>query len=416
MLQAKRLPWVMGAAIAGAVGLGLGAPRLAQTLDVGGEIFLRLLKLLVVPLVMSSVMSGILSLQDVRKLRRPGTLAVGYYLATTLLAVGMGILCVDWIAPGRGGMPQDALQAKEFAAPAATDLGTVFKQLALMLVTDNLVAAMAKADLLPLIAFSILFACVLTVLGDKVHGLKIGIVQLNEAMLAFVLMIMKVAPLGVFCLVAARFGEAQLQGNFGQVLAQTGWYVLTVLVGLAAHAFGVLAALLWGFTGRHPYHFMGQMAPALLTAFSTASSAATLPVTLESAVDRARVARQSAELVIPLGATVNMDGTALYEAVAAIFIAQLELELSFLQQMTVALTATLAAIGAAGIPEAGLVTLVMVLGAVGLPVDYLGILLPVDWLLDRFRTAVNVWGDCVGAALVEKAFPTSVQPDSSQHS
>lgn len=421
MLRANRLTLAMGLAIVGAILLGLGEPRLAQLLEIGGEVFLRLLKLLVVPLVMSSVMSGILGLEDVRKLRRPGVVTILYYLATTLLAVGTGIFLVDWIAPGTSAEQREALtgltEGKEIAAPAKADIGTVFKHLTLMLFTDNLFAAMAEAELLPLIGFSILFAAVLTVLGEQVKGLKEWIVQFNEALMACVLTVMKVAPLGVFCLVAARFGEAQAQGTFGQVLQQTGWYVLTVLLGLAVHAFGMLAAILWGITRRHPYRFMAQMSPALLTAFSTASSSATLPVTLESAVDRAGVARESAELVIPLGATVNMDGTALYEAVAAIFIAQLlGIELGLMQQATVALTATLASIGAAGIPEAGLVTMVIVLNAVGLPVEYIGILLSVDWFLDRFRTAVNVWGDSVGAALVEKAFPAQVSPDSNHPS
>ncbi len=421
MPKANHLTIAMGVAIAAAIWLGLGAPQLARQLEIGGEVFLRLLKLLVVPLVMSSVMSGVIGLGDVRKLRRPGGVAILYYLSTTLLAVGMGILLVNWIAPGSYGVQREALtrlaEGKEIAAPAEAGLGTIFEHLVLMLFADNLFAAMAGTELLPLIVFSILFAGILTVLGERVGGLKELIVQVNEALMAFILMVMKVAPLGVFCLVAARFGEAQAEGSLAQILRQTGWYVLTVLLGLGVHAFGVLAAILWGLTRRHPYRFMSRMSPALLTAFSTASSSATLPVTMESAVDRAGVARESVEFVIPLGATVNMDGTALYEAVAAIFIAQvLGVELSVMQQATVALTATLASIGAAGIPEAGLVTMVIVLNAVGLPVEYIGILLSVDWLLDRFRTAVNVWGDSVGAALVEKVIPPPAQPSSSHHS
>ena len=205
---------------------------------------------------------------------------------------------------------------------------------------------------------------------------------------------------------AARFGEAQAEGEFLQVLSQTGWYFSTVLLGLATHAFITLPLILWVFTRRNPFQFMYQMSQALLTAFSTASSTATLPVTMECAVQKAGVSKQSTDFVVPLGATINMDGTALYEATAAIFIAQaVGFELSLLELLTVAVTATLAAIGAAGIPEAGLVTMVIVLNAVGLPVEYIGLILSVDWLLDRFRTAVNVFGDATGSAVVERTFP-----------
>ena len=182
----------------------------------------------------------------------------------------------------------------------------------------------------------------------------------------------------------------------------------TVLAGLFVHALVTLPLILWLFTRRNPFRFLLQMSQALLTAFSTASSTATLPVTMECAVSKAGVSKRSSEFVLPLGATINMDGTALYEAAAAIFIAQaIGFELTLTQQVVVAITATLAAIGAAGIPEAGLVTMIIVLNAVGLPVEYIGRILAVDWLLDRFRTAVNAFGDSVGAAVVDRAFSSS---------
>jgi len=199
-----------------------------------------------------------------------------------------------------------------------------------------------------------------------------------------------------------------------ETLAQSGYYVATVLSGLAIHALITLPLILWIFTRRNPIRFIGQMSQALLTAFSTASSSATLPVTLECAITKARISSRSADFVIPLGATINMDGTALYEAAAAIFIAQaIGMDLSLTQQLTVAITATLAAIGAAGIPEAGLVTMVIVLNAVGIPTGYIGLILAVDWFLDRFRTAVNVFGDTVGAAVIEKSFgePSSAEAE-----
>ncbi|HHJ40549.1 MAG: sodium:dicarboxylate symporter [Methylothermaceae bacteria B42] len=409
-------------AIIGAVVLGLLSPKTAVQFEIGGEIFLRALKMLVVPLVMASVMSGILGLGDVRQLGKPGGAAIAYYLTTTLMAVIVGIVVVNWIEPGASGLDtktlEELVREKGITVPAEeVGIGTILKNLMLMLFTDNLFAAAANTQLLPLIVFSIIFAGMLTTMGERVKILADIIVQINDAFLAFVMLLMKVAPLGIFCLVAARFGEAQLHGEFIKTLMQTGRYVAAVLLGLGIHGFVTLPLILWLFTRRHPFRFMLRMSQALLTAFSTASSSATLPVTMECAVDRAKVKKESVEFVIPLGATINMDGTALYEAVAAIFIAQvIGVELSLMQQATIAITATLAAIGAAGIPEAGLVTMVIVLNAVGLPVEYIGILLSVDWLLDRFRTAINVWGDSIGSAVVERLIPVSSQANSKMHS
>lgn len=274
-----------------------------------------------------------------------------------------------------------------------------------MLFTDNLINASAKTDLLPLIVFSIIFAAMLTTMGSKVDNLTMIINQVADAIMSFIMLLMKIAPLGIFCLVAARFGQAQAEGRFLEVISRTGWYFVTILIGLLIHAFVILTLLYWIFTRKNPFRFMYQMSQALLTAFSTASSAATLPITMDCAINKSGVSRRSTEFVLPIGATINMDGTALYEAAAALFIAQaLGIELTLLQQLIVAVTATLAAIGAASIPEAGLVTMVIVLNAVGLPVEYIGLILAVDWLLDRFRTTVNVFGDSVGAAVIDKTF------------
>ena len=227
----------------------------------------------------------------------------------------------------------------------------------------------------------------------------------NHTNVSFVMLLMKVAPLGIFCLVTARFGEAQAAGELGDVIRQTGWYMITVLTGLGIHALITLPLILWVVTRRNPYRFLWQMSRAILTAFSTASSSATLPVTMECAEKEAGVSERSANFVLPLGATINMDGTALYEAAAAIFIAQvIGADLTMMQQVTIALTATLAAVGAAGIPEAGLVTMLIVLNAVGLPVEYVALILSVDWLLDRFRTAVNAFGDACGSAVIDTVF------------
>ena len=409
--SSNRLTLYIGLAIVAAVALAFLNPQVAVTFEVGGEIFLRLLTMMVVPLVVASVMSGIIGLGDVRKLGRPGGLAVLYYLTTTVMAVLVGLVLVNLIQPGVDTVDQATLSAMAAegrdvaAAQEQASLDTILRNLLLMLFTDNLFASAANTNLLPLIVFSVIFAGMLTTMGSRVAAISQMIVQVNDALLAFILLLMRLAPIGIFCLVTARFGEAQAEGNLMDVLQQTGAYFSTVLAGLAVHALLTLPLILWIFTRRNPLRFIYQMSQALLTAFSTASSTATLPVTMECAMTKAGVSRRSAEFVLPLGATINMDGTALYEATAAIFIAQaIGVDLSLTQQIVVAVTATLAAIGAAGIPEAGLVTMIIVLNAVGLPVEYIGLILSVDWLLDRFRTAVNAFGDSVGAAVVDGAF------------
>ena len=406
----SHLTLYIAVAIVAAILLAVFAPGFAMQFELGGEIFLNLLTMMVVPLVMASVMSGIIGLGDIRKLGRPGGLAVTYYLMTTILAVIVGLLMVNFIQPGVG-VDQTTLDASlaegqvNTAGREDADLGTILRGLVLMLFTDNLIESAAETSLLPLILFSIIFAGMLTTMGTRVQALTEIIVQVNEALLSFILLLMKLAPFGIFCLVTARFGEAQDGGNLGAVLQQTGAYFGTVLAGLGVHAFLTLPLILWIFTRRNPFRFMYQMSQALLTAFSTASSTATLPITMNCAVEKAKVSKQSSDFVLPLGATINMDGTALYEATAAIFIAQaIGFELTITSQLVIAVTATMAAIGAAGIPEAGLVTMVIVLNAVGLPVEYIGLILSVDWLLDRFRTAVNVFGDSLGSAVVEKSF------------
>ena len=406
----SHLTLYIAVAIVVAILLAVFAPGFAMQFELGGKIFLNLLTMMVVPLVMASVMSGIIGLGDIRKLGRPGGFAVTYYLMTTVLAVIVGLLMVNLIQPGVG-VDQTTLDASLAEGQVSTagredaDLGTILRGLVLMLFTDNLIGSAAKTSLLPLIFFSIIFAGMLTTMGTRVQALTEIIVQVNEALLSFILLLMKLAPFGIFCLVTARFGEAQAGGNLGAVLQQTGAYFGTVLAGLGVHAFLTLPLILWIFTRRNPVRFMYQMSQALLTAFSTASSTATLPITMNCAVEKAKVSKQSSDFVLPLGATINMDGTALYEAAAAIFIAQaIGFELTITSQLVIAVTATMAAIGAAGIPEAGLVTMVIVLNAVGLPVEYIGLILSVDWLLDRFRTAVNVFGDSLGSAVVEKSF------------
>lgn len=394
--------WLLAAIVLGVVAGGVSGWYFGEAMvAVGwlGELFLRTLKMLILPLIIAAVISGVAALGDVRKLGRVGWLTLTYYLVTTATAVFIGLVVVNLIEPGVGLTPPSDHAPDRIAAKA--DTGVV--DILLSLVDANLVDAAANTRLLPIILFSILLAAALTTVGQRGVEVIRFFEGVNEAMMRLVIWLMYLAPVGIFALVAARLGQAGGGDAFFQELSAVGRYVVTVLVGLALHA-AVLMLFLWLFAKRGGAYLTGVLR-ALMTAFGTASSSATLPLTMECAREQG-VDDRSVRFVLPLGSTVNMNGTALYEAVAALFIAQAYgLELSAAQQSVVLITASLAAIGAAGIPEAGLVTLVIVLQAVGLPLEGVALLLAVDWFLDRFRTAVNVWGDAVGAAFIERHLP-----------
>jgi len=361
-----------------------------------GELFLNALRMLIVPLILAAVISSVASLGDVRKLGRIGGATIGYYLLTTAIAVLIGLVMVNLIQPGAGLHPASAEVPAQILARPQTGIGDIL----LSLVSPNLFAAAAESQLLPLIVFAILFSAALSTMGDGGAVVLRFFDAVNEAMMKLVIWLMYLAPLGIFALVAARLGKTGGGEAFVAEIAAVGWYVATVLSGLAVH-FLVLLTILVLVAGRGPVYLV-TMLRALLTAFGTASSSATLPVTMECAREN-KVDDRAIRFVLPLGSTVNMDGTALYEAVAAIFIAQAYgIDLSVGQQALVFVTATLAAIGAAGIPEAGLATMIIVLNAVGLPLEGIALLLAVDWFLDRFRTTINVWGDAVGAAVIDR--------------
>lgn len=359
-----------------------------------GELFLTTLKMLIVPLVAASIITGVAGLGDVRKLGRMGGYSVAYYACTTLIAVAIGLLMANFWQPGVG---VDLTSGGAAPRPAVGDVSIT--DLILSLVHPNIIDAAANMKLLPLIVFCILLAAALSTLGEKGRPVILFFEGLNEAMMRIVEWVMLFAPIGVFALIASKLGSAGGGDAFIAQLAGLARYALAVISGLLTHAV-VLSIILWLFARRSVTAYLSHMGTALMTAFSTASSSATLPLTLEG-VKLAGVDEKARRFVLPLGATINMDGTALYEAVAVLFIAQAYgIDLNFGQQMLVLLTATMAAIGAAGIPEAGLVTMVIVLEAVGLPLDGIGLILAIDWFLDRCRTTINVYGDAVGAAVV----------------
>jgi Na+/H+-dicarboxylate symporter len=371
--------------------------RIVKTL---GDLFINGLRMLVVPLVLFSMITGIANLGDIRHVGRTGWTTMLYFLATTGLAVVLGLILVNLIQPGIG---TDVSLIDPAAAERAKSKHFSIYDVITGLVSPNLIQAMVQTDILPIILFGLVFGAILTTLGERGKIVLQLAEGCNEAILKFVQLIVGFAPIGVFGLVGSKVGLEVLKGNLLGEMARLGKYVVTVELGLVIHGFVFLPVILFLFTRRNPLSFIKASSEALMTAFSTASSSATLPVTLECVEKIANVSPRYARFVCPLGATVNMNGTALYEAVAAMFIAQaVGRPMTPGDQIVIFLTATLAAIGAPGIPEAGLVTMVVVFEAVGLDPVHIGTLISIDWFLDRCRTTINVWGDMVGAAVVER--------------
>ena len=391
---------------------GKAVPRvISDVVRFCGEIFIRMLLMMVVPLVFTSMVCGITSLGDVRRLGKIGGWTLGYYLSTGAAAVLIGIILVQIIRPGIGtddtfAYVSESVMAKQETSTLGTLLDVVRGREGAPgsgMIPKNIFLAASTTNVLAVIAFSLVFGGALSTLGEKGKVAIDFFHAANDAVMKIIHLIIWLAPVGIFGLIATRIADSGGGSAFYDELIRLIWFVATVLLGLTLHA-GVLCLLLPVFARRNPLNFIYGVARALLTAFSTASSSATLPVTMEC-VEEHGVSERSAGFVLPLGATINMDGTALYEATAAIFIAQLAgIPLSGGALVVVFLTATLAAVGAPGIPEAGLVTLLIVLTAVGLPAAGIGTILAIDWFLDRNRTAVNVFGDAVGAAIIDRYF------------
>jgi len=375
-----------------------------------GALFMNALKMIIVPLIVSTIITGVSGLGNTQGLGRLGGKTLLFYLVTSLLAIMVGLMFVNLISPGiiDGQPAREVLGLSEAAASEAAekvqgrsagDLTGVF----LSMVPPNVVAAAADGQMLGLIFFSLLFGYFLTRIdreaGDLISRFWSGVADI---MMAMTVLIMKFAPLGVFGLVAktvASIGAEQLND-----LAYTlGGFTLSVLVALAFHVFITLPLLLWLVGRVNPLKQFQAMMPAMLTAFSTASSSATLPLTMECVRDNAKVSNRTASFVLPLGATVNMDGTALYECVAAMFIAQAYgLQLDLVTQFTVVLVALLTSIGVAGIPAASLVAITIILATIGLPAEAIGLILAVDRILDMFRTSVNIFSDSCGAVIIAR--------------
>ncbi|MEC9096385.1 MAG: dicarboxylate/amino acid:cation symporter [Planctomycetota bacterium] len=371
-----------------------------------GDLFLRMLKMVAIPLIVCSLTTGVLGLGKAERIGKMFGRTMAYYLCTSFLAIVTGLLFVNVIQPGERSMSVGQVATDAVVKSAEPVSVMLFSQLEKM-VPANPLQALAEGDFLSIISFTLMFAlCALLVGGKTLETIRNGAEAGFEVIMKMTMAVIALAPLGVAFLM---INATALNGT--DVFAPLAWYMLTVLLALLFHACFTLPMILKFVAKRNPLEFARSMSPALLTAFSSASSNGTLPLTMASVEKRAKVSNQTSSFVLPLGATINMDGTALYEAVAVLFIAQHTLEepLSLGLQITVALTALLVSIGAAGIPHAGLVMMVIVLQAVGLPLEMQGLILAVDRVLDMFRTSVNVWSDSCGCAVIDRFSGSQVE-------
>ncbi len=378
--------------------------QLMSFLQPFGDLFMRLLKMVIMPLVFASLIVGVASLGDVRKLGKIGGKTIGIYMVTTAIAVAIGLLCTHLFSPGSyldEASKIRLLSQFESQALSKTDIASASPSVIdgiLQIVPTNLANAFVKEDMLAIIFFALFLGVALSMLKEKGQTLIKAMDDLQEAMIMMIQAIMKVAPIGVAALVANVVGQSGFS-----VLKALLVYGITVLIGLLIHCTIVYGGLLKLYSKIKVWDFIKAIRPAQLVAFSTSSSSATLPVTIECAEKNLQIKPQIASFVLPLGSTVNMDGTALYQGVAAMFIAQVfGIQLSLGDQLSIVLTATLASVGAAGVPGAGMVTLTMVLGSVGIPVEGLALILGIDRLLDMFRTTVNITGDLVVAKMMDE--------------
>ena len=360
--------------------------------EVGGQVFISSLQMLVVPLVFVSLICGTCSLKDTTKLGRIGGKAIGLYLLTTAIAISFAMSLALLISPGEG---VDMVAGTTFTSREAPSLAQVLIQM----FPSNPFAAFAKGNMLQVIIFALLFGIAIALSGKAGERIASLFEDLSEVIMRLVTILMNIAPYGVFCLLAGLFTDVSLS-TFGNLLK----YFFVVVFALLLHAFVTYPVLLKLLTGLNPIIFLKKMRDTAIFAFSTSSSNATLPITMETTTKKMGVKNSIASFTVPLGATINMDGTAIMQGVATVFIAQVfSQDLTLADYLMVILTATLASIGTAGVPGVGLIMLAMVLEQVGLPVEGIALIIGVDRLLDMTRTAVNVTGDSMVTVIVGKS-------------
>ncbi len=360
--------------------------------EVGGQVFISSLQMLVVPLVFVSLICGTCSLKDTTKLGRIGGKAIGLYLLTTAIAISFAMTLALLISPGEG---VNMVAGTTFTSREAPSLAQVI----IGMFPSNPFAAFANGNMLQVIIFALLFGIAIALSGKAGERIASLFEDMSTVIMRLVTILMNIAPYGVFCLLAGLFTDVSLS-TFGNLLK----YFFVVVFALLLHAFVTYPVLLKLLTGLNPLIFLKKMRDTAIFAFSTSSSNATLPITLETTTKKMGVKNSIASFTVPLGATINMDGTAIMQGVATVFIAQVfSQDLTFSQYLMVILTATLASIGTAGVPGVGLIMLAMVLEQVGLPVEGIALIIGVDRLLDMTRTAVNVTGDSMVTVIVGKS-------------
>jgi proton glutamate symport protein len=363
-----------------------------------GDVFLRALRMIIVPLIFSSIVSGVTGLGSAENLGRMSMKTFLYYMTTSIFAILTGLLLVNLIKPGVGADLGLSVVVE------GLDVGRdSFGQTLLKIIPTNIIDSLARTDLPAIIFFAIFFGFFTTKVPPVYREPIVNFFNaVFEIMMKITMFVIKFTPLGIFGIVSALVADHS--DNLLVIFGRMGIYMLTVIGALSIHAFITLPLLVRVLGRSNPVKHARGMSVPLLTAFSTSSSSATLPLTMEALEFNSGVSNKTTSFVLPLGATINMDGTALYQCVAVLFIAQAYgIELGFLQQVIVMVTALLASIGAAGIPMAGLVIITVILSAVGLPLEGVGLILAVDRILDMFRTTVNVWSDSCGAVIIAKS-------------
>ena len=361
-----------------------------------GEVFLRALKMIIIPLIFSSIVSGITNIGSAESIGRLGLKTIIYYISTSIFAILTGLVLVNILKPGVG-VDLNLSQTVDLDVNSDTLGQTLIK-----IIPDNIFLAMSSnGQMLSVIFFAMLFGFFITRIRSDYQGILTGFFNgVVEVMMKLTMFIIKFTPFGIFGLVAEKVSQ---QTDLVALMQSMGLYMCVVLFGLIIHSAVTLPLLVKVLGRTSPLQHFNAMRTPLITAFSTSSSSATLPLTIYAVENNSGVSKRISSFVLPLGATINMDGTALYECVAAMFIAQAYgIELSVVSQIIVVITALLASIGAAGIPMAGLVMITIVLTAVGLPLEGVGLILAVDRILDMFRTIVNVWSDTCGAVIIAK--------------
>ena len=362
-------------------------------LYVVGQGFIRLMKMLVVPLVFCSLVCGSMAIGDTKKLGTVGVRTLIFYLFTTALAITVALSVGNIINPGIGldmsAIKSNAAEVEEMAATSLSD--TI-----LNIIPDNPLNSLASGNMLQIIVFALIVGIILAKLGERTETVGNFFSQFNDIMMEMTMMIMSLAPVGVFCLIARTFA------NIGfSAFVPLAKYMVGVLLALAIQCFIVYLGLLKVFTGLNPFKFIKNFFPVMAFAFSTATSNATIPLSIDTLAKKMGVSKKISSFTIPLGATINMDGTAIMQGVAVVFAAQaFGIQLDVMDYLTVIGTATLASIGTAGVPSVGLVTLTMVFNSVGLPVEAIGLIMGIDRILDMTRTAVNITGDAVCTTIV----------------